>query len=889
MTPIQEIIFSGFVSKVVNDIVEISKDKISSAVKNKNTKHQNIESQIYNVTIDVLNKVAYNACENKQTKIYDTTEMLLKSFKENKEDKLSIKFCLRGLGLNADENKCLEFKASLCKELGREEYGELFRSILLLLLDQKNQYDYVVYEQLNQKLDEVNLKIDDLDQKMDDIQKIQDDTLIQDKIVKFQNNKKYDYIKNWNSRMFLHAHNNENPITLENAFIMPDFEMHKYIDRIGFSNDDTLDIIIEKFVEYNKTSTMLITGVPGIGKSTITSWIGNQYRYDNKVIILRFRDWEREELVRGLLSAIYNTLKCKRKDLEEKILVLDGFDEMKTLDLRDQLLDDFYTNIKDFRNTKFIITSRPAYINPYYIQNTLVLKEFDISKVNEFCKIIIGEVIDDEVKINSNLDVLGIPVILYMAIMSGINISEYPTKPELYNRIFAEKGGIFDKFFDGENEYSPGSQIMRNPNNIKKYLKFLRKVAFMMFESNRPYLNIEDCNVPKLEFQEDIVSILEFPIKHLFENTENNIEFIHKTIYEYFVSEYIFFNMKNVLQKNGLKKEELARVLGSLFKRQILSKEILDFLKYKIRNKINLAFDIVYKTFELMLGDGMTYYTGECYKNVMDCEMNVFANMLEFLHLWNEGYHMIYDMSLKRYLSYNNWLCLNLRGLIIGNRSDGIKPLDFFTNFYKADLAEADFSDVYFGGINLREANLSGANLRDAGLRNADLSDANLSDANLSGAGLGDADLRGADLRGADLRGADLRGAYLRSAFLSGADLSDANLSGAYLRGAYLNGANLRGAGLGDAVLGDADLRGASLLYADLSDADLSDADLRGADLRGAGLSGAGLSGVKIKDTIIDEYQVIYLKKLLDLNGTRVRIGNKTQVLSYEEYISKRV
>ena len=122
--------------------------------------------------------------------------------------------------------------------------------------------------------------------------------------VKFQNNKKEVYIKNWNSRLFLHQNNDENPITLADAFIMPDFETYKSIKRIGFSSDDTLDKIIEKFIKYDKTSIMLITGVPGIGKSSITSWIANEYKDNDGVIILRFRDWESEELENGLLKAI---------------------------------------------------------------------------------------------------------------------------------------------------------------------------------------------------------------------------------------------------------------------------------------------------------------------------------------------------------------------------------------------------------------------------------------------------------------------------------------------------------------------------------------------------------------------------------------------------------
>lgn len=95
MTFISEIVFSGFASKAVNDIADVSKDKIRITVKNKNTKHQNIESQIYNVIVDVLNKITYNQFDNNQDMILDAAYSLLKSFKENKGDNLgNIQFCL---------------------------------------------------------------------------------------------------------------------------------------------------------------------------------------------------------------------------------------------------------------------------------------------------------------------------------------------------------------------------------------------------------------------------------------------------------------------------------------------------------------------------------------------------------------------------------------------------------------------------------------------------------------------------------------------------------------------------------------------------------------------------------------------------------------------------
>ena len=828
-----EAIFGAFVSEVFSNCTGITKEKIKNAVKNRKIKHQNLEFQIYNITIDVLNKITGSRYKD-QDIIFDTAEELLGGFQNEKNDNVdAIRNALRNLVAYVSDDTCEEFIKVLCHELSKDDYVELYREIMLLQGEQERR-----------KASRIENKVDALDQKMEKgfnevkqgLENINKDSKEIDieREEKFKNNKKQDYIDNWNSRLFLHLDNNENPITLADAFIMPDFVIHKSIERIGFSDDDTLEQMIGKFVKYNRTSTMLITGVPGMGKTTITSWLANKYETDENVIILRFRDWERKELKQGLLKTIYESLECKKKDLENRVLILDGFDEIKALDIRDNVLSEFVSELKDFENLKCIITSRPAYIDAHYFQNLIEIKEFDLERVHKFYEEITGKVLDkkktnksnlegidkkkanksnlegidelyemlmgkvlDKKKTNkSNLEVLGIPVILYMAIMSDIDISENPTKPELYNRIFAEKGGIFDKFFDGETQYESGDQILRKPENIIKYLEFLSDTAFRMFEKGELQLEKHEYKDIKLEFKKKEVSVLEFPIKHLFEDTANNIEFVHKSIYEYFVSEYIFCKIGSAINKNG-SKEELAGVFGGVLKRNILSDEILECLKYKITNKVTDTFDAVQGVFQLMLQDGMTYYTGECYKNVIECEMNVFANMLEIMHLWNWK-NLQFERKMNYYIGH------------IGGRR---------FNLSKMNLLGMDLE-----GVNLKGANLKGANLRIAKLR----------EANLEGA-----DLEGADLEGANLEGVDLERANLERADLIGTDLRGANLERANLEGANLRTANIGNVNLNNTVLASA---------------------------------------------IFDEKQVSDLEKQYNLQGIQVFINDTMEVVSYAQY-----
>ncbi len=741
MTFLEEAIISGFIGEVASRCVDVSWTKIKEAVKNRKNKHQNIESQIYDVVVNVLNQITNNKFENDQDKIYQVAEKLLMGYKDDRCDSIeAVKSGLQILDESVNNDKYMEFKTLLYQEISKSDYEELYRQIRLFQQDEESSKT----SRIDHSVDEVKQDIRDIKQVVLSEKKENEKNTLTIQNVKFQNNKKQDYIKIWNSRLFLHTDNEENPITLADAFIMPSCRILKSNRYIKCLDDDALDEIIDKFVKYNKSSTMLITGVPGIGKSSITSWIANKYRQDDNCIILRFRDWDSEELERGILKSIYNTLECKKRDLENKVVILDGYDEMKSLNIQKKLLVTFFSDIKDFENFKCIITSRPAYINSDKFENILILKEFDIIRVENFCRKITGKGLENKKKIKTNLEVLGIPVILYMALMSNIDITENPTKPELYNHIFAEEGGIFDKFYDGQVEYSKGNQIMRISPNIKKYLEFLRETAFMMFQNGRLSLLINECNIPDLEFEEKSVSILEFPIKHLFEKYKFDIEFIHKSIYEYFVSEYIFMS---IIHENN--EYDLARILGKLLISNKLSFEILEFLKYKVQcHTNNKLSDMIYKTFQIMLKDGMTFYTNKCYKNVIDCEFMILSNMLEIIHLW-ENTNLKFD-DIYKYINLGRGTDLNLSGM-------DLRKIDL----NNIDLSNAKVKNINLGGVNLEKLNLKGARFKEADLTEADFSGAKLYGAKFIESKLVGADFTRAKLNESDLTEADLTGVDL--------------------------------------------------------------------------------------------------------------------------------
>lgn len=728
----------------ITDFINRKRTEIDSILSRKNMGAMNIaEENIDYVAAEIRNLLSgmditdevFRKCRYDSARLADFMwDEYVKDKSGNMECESEIKKCMPAIAKALSEVMCEsgDFGKKILIQISNSvddanERIHMISNYLANSFDQLGNNDHAILEILEMILEQV---------RKSDIQNKSSDSGGEDTGI-FKNNRKQTYLKNWNNRLFLHIDNDANPITLADAFIMPDYEMHKSLHRIGLLKEDSLGEIIEKFVNYDKTSAMLITGIPGIGKSSITSWIADKYKDNESVIFLRFRDWERDILENTLLDAASITLGCKKADLDNKVLILDGFDEMKALEIRDQLLDTLFIDLSDFENFKCIITSRTNYIDSSQFPNVLELKGFDMKRIEAFVKIITGRKLKKREGIESNIAILGIPVILYLSLMSGIDIGKKATKPELYQRIFAKKGGIFDRFCDGAVEYSAGRQILRDSKNANKYLDFLQKdVAFKMFETNDLSLGREEYKAPDLEFDRKTVSILDFPVKYLFENTDSRIEFIHKSIYEYFVAEYIFAEVKVGMD---LSKEKLAGVLAGLFKKNMLSEEIIEFLRYRIKNdELKSAFYVMNEVFQLMQQNGMTYYMEEKnYKNIIQCEMMVFANMLEFLHMW--------------------------AGKISLSNIDYVK--------YNTDLK-----------LNLMKMDLSGDNLRGVDLRKSDLRKTDL-----KGTILGRADLRGADLRDAVLIGTNLRGADLRNANTEGTVFEKVDLRGSILDEVLVN------------------------------------------------------------------------------------------------------
>ena len=264
--------------------------------------------------------------------------------------------------------------------------------------------------------------------------------------------------------------------------------------------------------------------------------------------------------------------------------------------------------------------------------------------------------------------------------------------------------------------------------------------------------------------------------KHCEEMGTEELQFVHRSIYEYFV--VVHFYESICKSASG---EEVAGKLGILLKCGRLSEQILEFIKYKF-DKMGRRYlpDITREVFQIMLLDGMTFHTGIIFRNVIEREQNIFANMLEIMHLWNPVLGKLHD-NIITYLRCNNRMNLKLSGISLNE-----------AYLSEAGLSEPDLRGLYLRGSDLRGSDLSGTDLSRSDLSESDLSGSDLSGSDLSGTDLSRTDLSRSDLRRTDLSGSNLSGTDLSESDLRWSELSGAELSEADLEGTILDEIQLR-------------------------------------------------------------------------------------------------
>ena len=159
--------------------------------------------------------------------------------------------------------------------------------------------------------------------------------------------------------------------------------------------NDLKDLLIEYTVDNDDKKMLLILGQAGIGKSTLITWImANLLEKKDNIYVYQFSsdleniDWQGNDI----LNDIFKMLRLRYDELENKVLILDGFDEIHASNGRERILNQIYHSLKEMNYLKqmsLIITCRKNYIDELQKVKCdhITLQTWDVEQIISFYEI----------------------------------------------------------------------------------------------------------------------------------------------------------------------------------------------------------------------------------------------------------------------------------------------------------------------------------------------------------------------------------------------------------------------------------------------------------------------------------------------------------------------
>lgn len=427
-----------------------------------------------------------------------------------------------------------------------------------------------------------------------------------------------EYADKWNENMFLNDFDewdNSDGVNVKLSDVYIDEHLPHFTYGHNKEEFDNLDVLLSRYItKIRKNKMLLILGQPGIGKSTLITWITVNFADRlNDILVYKFAsdlrsiDWENGRTSTKMLEELGFT----DNDLDGKILILDGLDEMSIERNRREILDELYCDLiyGSIKNFSLIITCRENYIQGFERVKCkyIILQPWNEKQIRSFCNVF-QEKTNRNVsngtreKLLENKEILGIPLILYMVLALNISIEKEGSIIDVYDKIFSLDGGIYDRCIDNKN-FSEKHRI----SEIKEQIhQVSREIAIWMFENNseRAFIpeehyqkicvNImQKCGQKNRDIQQDLLVGNYFKlIKHCEGVETEKLYFVHRSIYEYFVVETIYSSIENAMNKLTTEsQEELAGNIAIWLKQGDITNTIGQYLQIKILkmyNKISL-------------------------------------------------------------------------------------------------------------------------------------------------------------------------------------------------------------------------------------------------------------------------------------------------------------
>ncbi|GFI49133.1 hypothetical protein IMSAGC020_00329 [Lachnospiraceae bacterium] len=437
------------------------------------------------------------------------------------------------------------------------------------------------------------------------------------------------------------------------------------------SKEDLKELLTEYIEKYNENKMLLILGQPGIGKSTLITWITANFneRVDDILVFqfvsdLKNVDWKRDNISESILKEIG----LSHGDLNGKVLILDGYDEISIReDERKEILDKLYWNLiknRYINNFSLIIMCRENYIKNFKRLQCkyITLQSWNVEQIKSFCATFQGRtnktVLENTVlNLLNNKEILGIPLITYMVLALDIPIEKEGFIVDVYDKIFSLEGGIYDRCIDYKS-FAEKHRVGKIKNQIHQ---ISREIAIWMFENklNEAYIPVEEykkicVNIlqenegQENDIEQDFILGIFLELKHCEGGEGEKLYFVHRSIYEYFVVETIYNAIENpMIELSDVSQEELAKNIVVSLKKGDITRTIGQYLQYKIGGIYNQLSpekkERFYDWWELAVAktlDNMDYRT-EC-----KCFMNI-LKILRLLLYWSKRKYIMENIDRK--------------------------------------------------------------------------------------------------------------------------------------------------------------------------------------------------------------------------------------------------
>jgi len=528
------------------------------------------------------------------------------------------------------------------------------------------------------------------------------------------------------------------------SIIFDDLEKMVYALLEGNSRDQLKNKKLPQILIEKKYNSLTILGWAGIGKSSLVRKIASCYYKDftrfEHAYFIRFSDIVVSN--NNLLDGICNLYQISKYDLRNSLLVLDAYDEYDYIfdSIQDNYLTRFLKEV-NAQNCFVIVTSRDGYINIDQLYDSLIIRlktlnptkrkqwlllykpEMDIQMMNEI-------VVYRDEKDKNGEEFIGIPIILYMIAAHGLCINQYLSKFQLYDKLFGSNGVWIERLYD-EPDYKLLSYRQEAYNFILSLAckLFTNGASKLVLNSNEVKKIFDECLSQKAPM--GIIKRLCGIVVHSKNNKMNEVEFAHKSIYEFLLSAYIFNQIKRMQDSS----DAVFDFFISFFCTNRVSNEVYGFLNGFFQKEMNTGTNILHliKTFYENSLEEYLYFSKEGAS---------FSPELASCGLYNinQLFRKMLVRDCKLYSPNNHCLKIFL------NMADysGME-------LTYSDFSNQDFSRKSMNGIDFSNSDFSKCNLSHCYLMNSNITNCNLKDANLYGAVLGNAIFVNSDIRGANL------------------------------------------------------------------------------------------------------------------------------------------